>query len=55
MPGLSESTVSHHLGQSHKAGLVISDRRGMNVLSPGPPDALSTLWTVLDFAVLHLT
>src|SRR5690606_4178738 len=28
---LGESTVSHHLGQLRKAGLVISDRRGMNV------------------------
>ncbi|PRC51724.1 transcriptional regulator, partial [Mycobacterium sp. ITM-2017-0098] len=29
--GLSESTVSHHLGQLRKAGLVASERRGMNV------------------------
>lgn len=28
---LSESTVSHHLSQLRKAGLVVSDRRGMNV------------------------
>src|SRR5688500_17136882 len=29
---LSESTVSHHLGQLRKAGLVNSERRGMNVV-----------------------
>ncbi len=27
---VSKSTVSHHLTQLRKAGLVISDRRGMN-------------------------
>src|SRR5262245_9197403 len=30
--GLSESTVSHHLGQLRKAGLVDSERIGMNVV-----------------------
>jgi ArsR family transcriptional regulator, arsenate/arsenite/antimonite-responsive transcriptional repressor len=29
--GLTESTVSHHLSQLRKAGLVESERRGMNV------------------------
>ena len=29
--GLTESTVSHHLSQLRRAGLVESDRRGMNV------------------------
>ena len=29
--GLSESTVSHHLSQLRRAGLVESERRGMNV------------------------
>ena len=34
--GLTESTVSHHLNQLRKAGLVESDRRGMNVLPTAP-------------------
>ena len=35
--GLTESTVSHHLTQLRKAGLVESERRGMNVYHrPGP-------------------
>ncbi|MCP6105219.1 metalloregulator ArsR/SmtB family transcription factor, partial [Klebsiella pneumoniae] len=29
--GLAESTVSHHLGQLKKAGMVVATRRGMNV------------------------
>lgn len=45
---LSESTVSHHLGQLRKAGLVISDRRGMNVFHRVRADALQALCTVLD-------
>ncbi|OBB11175.1 transcriptional regulator [Mycolicibacterium setense] len=46
--GLSESTVSHHMGQLRKAGLVISDRRGMNVLHRVLPEALQALCVVLD-------
>ncbi len=46
--GLSESTVSHHLTQLRKAGLVISDRRGMNVFHRVRPDALQALCTALD-------
>ena len=46
--GLSESTVSHHLGQLRKAGLVISDRRGMNVFHRVRPEALQALCAVLD-------
>ncbi|MCV7285027.1 helix-turn-helix transcriptional regulator [Mycolicibacterium wolinskyi] len=46
--GLSESTVSHHLGQLRKAGLVISDRRGMNVFHRARPEALQALCVVLD-------
>ena len=46
--GLSESTVSHHLGQLRQAGLVVSERRGMNVYHRGRRDALAALCTVLD-------
>jgi ArsR family transcriptional regulator, arsenate/arsenite/antimonite-responsive transcriptional repressor len=45
---LSESTVSHHLTQLRKAGLVISDRRGMNVFHRVRPDALQALCMALD-------
>lgn len=45
---LSESTVSHHLAQLRKAGLVISDRRGMNVFHRVRPEALQALCVVLD-------
>ncbi len=46
--GLSESTVSHHLGQLRKAGLVDSQRLGMNVVHHAKRDALSALCVVLD-------
>ncbi len=46
--GISESTVSHHLGQLRKAGLVNSDRRGMNVFHRVKPEALQALCVVLD-------
>ena len=46
--GLSESTVSHHLTQLRKAGLVESDRRGMNVFHRARRDALVAICTVLD-------
>jgi DNA-binding transcriptional ArsR family regulator len=46
--GLTESTVSHHLTQLRKAGLVESDRQGMNVYHRARRDALSALCTVLD-------
>ncbi|RRQ29200.1 transcriptional regulator [Rhodococcus sp. Eu-32] len=45
---LTESTVSHHLGQLKKAGLVTSTRRGMNVYYSAKPDALDALRVVLD-------
>ena len=51
LPGaldLSESTVSHNLGKRRKAGLVISDRRGMNVFHRVKPEALQALCVVLD-------
>ncbi len=46
--GLSESTISHHLGQLRNAGLVASDRRGMNVYHRPSPDSLTALCVVLD-------
>lgn len=46
--GLSEPTVSHHLGQLRRAGFVDSQRRGMSVYHRGRPDALAALCTVLD-------
>jgi ArsR family transcriptional regulator, arsenate/arsenite/antimonite-responsive transcriptional repressor len=46
--GLTESTVSHHLSQLRKAGLVESDRRGMNVYHRARRDALEALCVVLD-------
>lgn len=45
---LAESTVSHHLGQLRKAGMVISERRGMNVFHRAQTDALNALRLVLD-------
>jgi ArsR family transcriptional regulator len=45
---LSESTVSHHLSQLRKAGLVVSDRRGMNVFHRVRPEALQALCAALD-------
>ena len=45
--GLSSATVSHHLGQLKKAGLVSSERRGINVLYRAEPDALEALRAVL--------
>ncbi|KUH93609.1 ArsR family transcriptional regulator [Mycolicibacterium acapulense] len=46
--GLTESTVSHHLTQLRRAGLVESDRRGMNVYHRPHHDALGALCAVLD-------
>jgi DNA-binding transcriptional ArsR family regulator len=46
--GLTESTVSHHLTELRKAGLVGSERRGMNVYHRPHRDALSALCLVLD-------
>lgn len=46
--GLTESTVSHHLAQLRNAGLVESQRRGMNVYHRAHRDALSALCAVLD-------
>lgn len=46
--GLSEPTVSHHLAQLRKAGLVQSERRGINVYYRPRRDALTALSRVLD-------
>src|SRR5829696_6454324 len=46
--GLTEATVSHHLGQLRKAGLVSGQRRGMNVYYRAHRDALGALAQVLD-------
>ncbi|MFZ2530246.1 MAG: Rv2640c family ArsR-like transcriptional regulator [Rhodococcus sp. (in: high G+C Gram-positive bacteria)] len=45
---LAESTVSHHLGQLRKAGMVVSERRGMNVFHRAHVDALDALRVVLN-------
>ena len=46
--GLTESTVSYHLTQLRRAGLVESERRGMNVYHRPHRDAIGALCTVLD-------
>jgi DNA-binding transcriptional ArsR family regulator len=46
--GLTESTVSHHLTQLRRAGLVESERRGMNVYHRPHRDAVEALCAVLD-------
>ncbi|WP_421841264.1 Rv2640c family ArsR-like transcriptional regulator [Mycobacterium sp.] len=45
---LTESTVSHHLSQLRRAGLVDSERRGMNVYHRPHRDAVKALCAVLD-------
>lgn len=46
--GLSESTVSHHLSQLRRAGMVESERRGMNVYHRPRRESLIALCSVLD-------
>lgn len=46
--GLSESTVSHHLSQLRRAGIVESERRGMNVYHRPRRESLTALCAVLD-------
>ena len=41
--GLTESTVSHHLTQLRRAGIVESERRGMNVYHRPRRESLSAL------------
>ena len=43
-----ESTVSHHLSQFRRAGLVDSERRGINVYHRPHSDAVAALCVVLD-------
>lgn len=45
---LTESTVSHHLGQLRNAGLIVSDRHGMNVFHRVRLESLQALCAVLD-------
>ena len=45
---LKESTVSHHMTQLRRAGLVQSERRAMNVYHRPRRDALGALCAVLD-------
>ncbi len=46
--GLTDGTVSHHLGQLKKAGLVEGERRGMNVYYRARREALGALVRVID-------
>ena len=46
--GLTDATVSHHLGQLKKAGLIEGERRGMNVYYRARREALSALVRVID-------
>lgn len=46
--GLAESTVSYHLGQLRKTGMVQAQRRGMNVYYRPCCDSLEALRRVLD-------
>ncbi|MGE2815319.1 Rv2640c family ArsR-like transcriptional regulator [Mycobacterium heidelbergense] len=46
--GVAESTASHHLAQLRRAGIVESERRGMNVYHRPRHDALAALCAVLD-------
>ena len=46
--GLTEATVSFHLGQLKKAGLIAGERRGMNVFYRARRDALRALVRVID-------
>ena len=46
--GLTDATVSHHLGQLKKAGLIEGERRGMNVYYRARREALGALVRVLD-------
>ena len=46
--GLSESTVSHHLTQLRKAGMVASERRGVNMFHRVRIEAVTALCATLD-------
>ena len=44
--GLSAGTVSHHMAQLRKAGMVDAERRGVNVFYRARPDSLEALRAV---------
>ena len=46
--GLTDATVSHHVGQLRGAGFIISERRGMNVFHHADRDAVAALCTIVD-------
>jgi DNA-binding transcriptional ArsR family regulator len=46
--GLTDATVSHHLTQLRKAGLIEGQRRGMNVYYRARREALGALVRVMD-------
>jgi DNA-binding transcriptional ArsR family regulator len=46
--GLTDATVSHHLTQLRKAGLIEGERRGMNVYYRARRQALGALVRVMD-------
>lgn len=46
--GLTDATVSHHLGRLRHAGLAESTRRGMNVYYRARPESLDALCRVLS-------
>ena len=46
--GLTEATVSHHLAQLRRAGLIEGERRGMNVWYRARREALGALVRVMD-------
>jgi DNA-binding transcriptional ArsR family regulator len=46
--GLTESTVSHHMTQLRRAGLIASERRGTNVYHRPRRESLVALCAVLD-------
>jgi ArsR family transcriptional regulator len=45
---LPEATVGHHLGELRRAGLIESQRRGMNVYHRPCREALSALFSTFD-------
>jgi DNA-binding transcriptional ArsR family regulator len=46
--GVSDATLSHHIGQLRRAGFVESQRRGMNVFHRVQRDTLAALCHVID-------
>ena len=46
--GLSDATVSHHLGQLHRAGLLTRERRGRTIIYRVDRTAMNALVRVID-------